>query len=182
MAPTTIAIPAIEAARFYPRVPELFWKTQETEMDAYDRVIYNLEHRATSAGVARILDFQGVKGDSKVLAETLNVVLEKAEYPSAEALLAFRDHGIDLPTAAALLHFHRPAWPLYRAEAVKSLKGMGFTVTFDTALTEETVGHYEGYMAAIDFLKARIPFPFVPETNVFLSRLIEGALTRMAKA
>ncbi|HWG91503.1 MAG TPA: hypothetical protein VNZ52_11710 [Candidatus Thermoplasmatota archaeon] len=180
----TLALPYIESARFYPRVPELFWKNQDREMEAYNKVIYHLEHQATSDGVKRILDHQGAKftGNLGTLAATLNRVLDSAEYPSAHALLEFKDQGIDLPTAVALLHFYRPAFPFYREEAAKSLRGMGFTVQFDRPLTEENVGHYEGYIAAIDFLKARIPFPYVPETNVFLSRLIEGALTGLARS
>ena len=46
------AIPAIEAAKFYPEVPKLFWQNQDLERDGYEGVIYRVHPQATSADEA----------------------------------------------------------------------------------------------------------------------------------
>ena len=175
----TTAIPAIEAAKFYPEVPKLFRENQMLEMEGYEGVIYRVHPRATTADVERALHFLGSKAKvSAEAAETLNHVLDGVEYPKADVLLELKGANVDLPGAVALLHFFRPAYPLYRVESVRALADMGFTVQWRTDLSEDGIGAYEGYIAAIDLLKRQIPFAYVPETNVFLSRLIEAALHR----
>lgn len=171
------AIPAIEAAKFYPEVPKLFWQNQDLERDGYEGVIYRVHPQATSADVERALRFiHSAKKPSADTADALNHLLTNIDYPSAQVLLELKDKHVDLPAAVALLHFFRPAFPLYRPESVNALAAMGFAVSYREDLTEDGVGAYEGYIAAIDLLKRQIPFAYVPETNVFLSRLIEAAL------
>ena len=171
------AIPAIEAARFYPDVPRLFRENQVREAPSYEDVIYRVTPRATSADVDRALAFLGSKKRPPAsTADALNRVLDGVQYPQAASLLELKGLGLSLPEAAAMLHFQRPAFPLYREPALRALRGLGFAVEWRETLDEDGVGAYEGFIAALDFLKKHVPYAYVPETNVFLSRLIEAAL------
>lgn len=167
---------------FLDEVPRSFARAQERERDAYEGLIYNLEPPAAGTLLERIVQFRG-GNPVPALAKSENADLVRRavripRYPSAEMLLDLKKvEGLTLPQATMLLHFHHPAYPILSEGAVRTLNAMGFPVVYSEALDEDGVARYEGYIAALDRLKARIPFQDVPETNVFLSRLIEGALT-----
>lgn len=167
---------------FLDDVPRRFARAQERERDAYERLIYNLEPPATGTLLERIVQFRGGKPVPALgKAENADLVrraVRVPRYPSAEMLLELRKvEGLTLPQATMLLHFHHPAYPIFSEAAVRTLNEMGFPVVFAAGIDEDGIARYEGYIAALDRLKARIPFQDVPETNVFLSRLLEGALS-----
>jgi len=171
-----------EEDRFFEEVPRLFAANQARESTRYEAVIYALKPQATSDAVKRVAAFVGAPQprETEAVARALNQAIATSQYPSAQALLEFKGLGIDLPLATALVHFFRPAFPLYRVEAVASLQALGYAVEHRTTLDEEGLGAYEGVVAAIDRLKLRIPYPFVPESNCFLTRVVEGALVARA--
>lgn len=172
---------AARVDEFLDRVPERFARQHAKERDDYETIIYNLEPPATGTLLERMARFRGGPAvPALAKQESVDLVrraLRRPDYPNAAMLLDLaKIEGLTLPQATALLHFHHPAYPLFSEGAVRTLNALGFPVVFSTRIDEDGVGRYEGFIVAIERLKVKIPFEDVPETNVFLSRLIESAL------
>jgi hypothetical protein len=172
---------------FLAELKPLFWANQEREADAYERLIYRLHPPATPEEAQRLLSFRGV-GEVPALgkrenAERLARVLRTIRYPNAEALLEFVGvEGLTMERATTILHFHHPAFPIYSRALVDGLHRIGIPAVYRDAVDEEAVFDYAGVIAALDRLKTDVTFENVPESNCFLTRVVEGALVEYARA
>lgn len=170
---------------FLDEVPSLFSRLHEKERDAYEEILYGLRVPATGPLLDRMARFRGGPSVPDLqkpgVADRVGSALRQPMYPSSEILVPLRGiHGLSLAQATTVLHFHHPAYPIYGEPAVRALNRMGFAVVYRTETDEDGLGAYDGYVAALDRMKQRIPFADVPETNCFLSRIIECALTAAA--
>lgn len=182
LAPTRlVAEPA-----FLAEVKPLFWKNQEREASQYEKLLYNLEESRAEHDVEQLVAFRKV-GPVPSLgkqenAEKLRRVLRTIRYPDVEPLAALASvEGLSLPALTTVLHFHHPAYPILSKELVRGLNSIGYPVEYRGEITEESVADYAGIMATLDRLKERITFENVPESNCFLTRVLEGALVEAAR-
>ena len=81
-----------------------------------------------------------------------------------------------------ILHFHHPAFPICSRALVDGLNGLGIPAVYRDEVSEEAVLDYAGVIAALDRLKGTVTFENVPESNCFLTRVVEGALVEYARA
>ncbi|MHB8586898.1 MAG: hypothetical protein ACYDDF_13805 [Thermoplasmatota archaeon] len=167
---------------FLDEVPDLFRRLHEKERDTYEEILYSVRFPISGRLLSRMATFRGGPAAPSLTSDATVSLVSQAlavpTYPSAEILLPLKAiPNLTLPQATAILHFHHPAYPIYSEAAVKTLNRMGFPVAFAKELSADGVAVYEGYIAAIERLKTRIPFADVPETNCFLSCILEGALS-----
>lgn len=90
--------------------------------------------------------------------------------------------GLTLPKLTTILHFHHPAFPIYSQALVAGLNALGIPAVYREEITEESVFDYAGVIAALDRLKTMVTFENVPESNCFLTRVVEGALVEKARS
>ena len=134
----------------------------------------------------RMLSFRGV-GACPALGkreneEKVQRILRTIRYPHAEPLQeAAGVEGLTMPRLTTILHFHHPAFPIYSKELVEGLNLLGIPAVFREEVSEESVFDYAGVMAALDRLKNDVTFENVPESNCFLTRVVEGALVEHAR-
>lgn len=175
----------LEEPKFLSEMKDLFWKNQAHEADAYDQLIYRLRPIASGEECDRLLSFRGV-GTVPSLGnheDALKRVLRRIRYPDVEALLDLR--GVDALTMerlTTLLHFHHPAFPIDSPQLVAGLNRLGIPAVYRPEISEESVMDYAGVIAALDRLKNEVTFENVPESNCFLTRVVEGALVEYARA
>ncbi|HET6404740.1 MAG TPA: hypothetical protein VFH78_08835 [Candidatus Thermoplasmatota archaeon] len=114
--------------------------------------------------------------------ERVRKVLRTIRYPNVEVLLECAGiEGLTLPRLSTVLHFHHPAFPIYSKELVDGLNQLGIPAVFREDLSEEAVMDYAGVIAALDRLKTAVTFENVPESNCFLTRVVESALVEKAR-
>mgnify|MGYP001793025545 FL=1 len=103
-------------------------------------------------------------------------------YPNVEGLvdLASTD-GLTLPRLTTILHFHHPAFPIYSKDLVEGLNMLGIPCVYREEVSEESVADYAGVVASLDRIKTGVTFENVPESNCFLTRVVEGALVQFAR-
>lgn len=176
----------LEEPRFLNELKPLFWRNQEKEADAYESLIYRLHPPASAAECDRILSFRGL-GPVPALGkreneEKVRKLLRTIRYPNVEALLETQEiEGLTLPKLTTILHFHHPAFPIYSRELVSGLNALGIPAVYRDEVSEESVFDYAGVIAALDRLKTSVTFENVPESNCFLTRVVEGALVEKAR-
>jgi hypothetical protein len=176
----------LEEPRFLAQLKPLFWANQEKEADAYDALIYRLHPPASAEEANRLLRFRGV-GEMPALGKKENEqrvarILRTIRYPHVEMLQeAAGIEGVTLPRLTTILHFHHPAFPLYSKALVDGLNKIGIPAVYREEVSEESVLDYAGVIAALDRLKTDVTFENVPESNCFLTRVIEGALVEYAR-
>ena len=176
----------LEEPRFLNELKPLFWANQEKEADQYESLIYRLHPPASAAECDRILSFRGL-GQVPALGkreneEKVRKVLRTIRYPNVEVLLETAGiEGLTLPRLTTILHFHHPAFPIYSKELVDGLNALGIPAVYREEISEESVFDYAGVIAALDRLKTSVTFENVPESNCFLTRVVEGALVEKAR-
>lgn len=110
-------------------------------------------------------------------------VLRTIRYPNVEPLLEVAGiEGLTMTRLTTVLHFHHPAFPIDSKALVDGLNRLGIPAVFRDEVNEESVLDYAGVIAAIDRLKATVTFENVPESNCFLTRVVEGALVESVRA
>lgn len=110
-------------------------------------------------------------------------ILRTIRYPDVAVLLeAAGVEGLTLPKLTTILHFHHPAFPLYSKALVDGLNALGIPAVYREEVSEESVFDYAGVIAALDRLKTSVTFENVPESNCFLTRVVEGALVEKARS
>jgi hypothetical protein len=115
-------------------------------------------------------------------ADKLARVLRTIRYPHVEPLLEAQGiEGLTMERLSTILHFHHPAFPIYSQALVEGLQRIGITAVYREAVDEESVFDYAGVIAALDRLKTDVTFENVPESNCFLTRVVEGALVEYAR-
>ncbi len=159
---------------------DLFWTRQNAERDEYERLIYDLAPPAGADLMQKMAAFRG--GSAPGIAKddgyrAVASVMRKIRYPDTSILMDCKDvEGLDLSSLSKVLHFHHPAYPIFSQKAVDALNRIGHPIVYNANLDEDGVGSYAGYIATLDRLKHRIHFTEVPESNCFLTRIVEAAL------
>lgn len=141
---------------------------------AYDRVLYAVGYPYGPDDPARVLRFVGREDETKAVPPlaALNRVLLESRYPE---LGARSPPGLTAWAWSALAHFLDPSYPMATTSAWQALRMMGFDLPEEIAPRA-----YPAYLEAVDALKARAPVWAVPETNWYLSRVLEVGLSRYA--
>lgn len=176
----------LEEPRFLNELKPLFWRNQEKEADQYESLIYRLHPPASAAECDRILSFRGL-GHVPALGkreneEKIRKVLRTIRYPNVDVLLETAGiEALTLPRLTTILHFHHPAFPIYSRELVAGLNALGIPAVYREEVSEESIFDYAGVIAALDRLKTSVTFENVPESNCFLTRVVEGALVEKAR-
>jgi hypothetical protein len=176
----------LEEPRFLNELKPLFWANQRKEADAYEDLIYALHPPGSAEECNRLLAFRGLgqvaalgKRESE---QKLQKALRTIRYPDVAVLLECAGiEGLTLPKLTTILHFHHPAFPIYSPELVEGLNQLGIPAVFRDEVSEESVFDYAGVIAALDRLKTSVTFENVPESNCFLTRVVEGALVERAR-
>ena len=176
----------LEEPRFLNQLKPLFWANQEKEAEAYEDLIYALHPPGSAEECNRLLAFRGLgtvpalgKAESE---QKLQRILRSIRYPNVEVLLeAANIEGLTLPRLTTILHFHHPAFPIYSKALVEGLNRLGIPAVYREEVGEESVYDYAGVIAALDRLKGSVTFENVPESNCFLTRVVEGALVEYAR-
>ena len=115
--------------------------------------------------------------------ERVKKVLRTIRYPDTTALQDLASiEGLTMERLTTILHFHHPAFPIYSRTLVEALNGLGIPAVHRDEVSEEAVLDYAGVIAALDRLKGTVTFENVPESNCFLTRVVEGALVEYARA
>ncbi|HUR68251.1 MAG TPA: hypothetical protein VM370_03325 [Candidatus Thermoplasmatota archaeon] len=177
----------LEEPRFLNELKPLFWANQEKEADAYDGLIYRLHPPGSAADCNHLLGFRGL-GAVPALAKRENEqkvqkLVRTIRYPDVSAMIeAAGIEGLTLPKLTTVLHFHHPAFPIYSKALVEGLNALGIPAVFRDEISEESVFDYAGVIAALDRLKTSVTFENVPESNCFLTRVVEGALVEKARS
>lgn len=176
----------LEEPRFLNELKPLFWANQEKEADAYESLIYRLHPPGSAEDCDRLLAFRGL-GPVPALGKPENEqkvqrIVRTIRYPEVSSLIeAAGIEGLTLPKLSTVLHFHHPAFPIYSREIVDALNSLGIPAVFREEIAEESVYDYAGVIAALDRLKTMVTFENVPESNCFLTRVVEGALVEKAR-
>ena len=176
----------LEEPKFLNQLKPLFWANQTKEADQYEDLIYALHPPGSAEECNRLLRFRGL-GEVPALGKKENEqkvqrVLRTIRYPNVESLLeAAGIEGMTLPRLTTILHFHHPAFPIYSAALVEGLNRLGIVAVYREEVSEESVYDYAGVIAALDRLKTGVTFENVPESNCFLTRVVEGALVEYAR-
>ncbi len=107
-------------------------------------------------------------------------MLDGMRYPDTRLISDLRSvAGLDLKTLSHYLHFFHHAYPIYDKDSCKGLEKLGVAMPY-TLVRDATL--YQYYIECIEALKTRAPFWSVPETNVYLTRIVQGALAEFGKA
>jgi hypothetical protein len=171
---------------FLANLKPLFWANQEREADAYEKLIYALHPPAHADFANRLLSFRA-QGPVAALGkkdteEKLLRILRTIRYPNVDALADLAGtEGLTLPRLTTILHFHHPAFPIYSQDLVEGLNMLGIACVYREEVSEESIADYAGVMASLDRLKTGVTFENVPESNCFLTRVVEGALVQYAR-
>lgn len=171
---------------FLDKLKTLFWANQEAEAVSYERLMYHLEPPADGEGMNRLLEFRDAGPvpalGKREVAERVMRVMRTIRYPDVDPLTELRDvEGLSMPQLTTILHFHHPAYPLYSEALVAGLNTLGIPAVYRPEVSEESVLDYAGVMAALDRLKRMVTFENVPESNCFLTRVVEGALVEKSR-
>lgn len=109
-------------------------------------------------------------------------LLRTIRYPDVSGMLECAGiEGLTLPKLTTVLHFHHPAFPIYSPSLVEGLNSLGIPAVYRDEVSEESIFDYAGVIAALDRLKTSVTFENVPESNCFLTRVVEGALVERAR-
>ena len=160
-----------ELDRFFQSLSRSVRRELASEAGAkYDRLLYAVSFPYRDQDFGRVLDFVGHSTGGYAHEAVLVSALQRLPYPVlARAPLAESD-----PHAwSAILHFHDPSYPLYTAQAKRSLRRLGYGLSSSSP--------YVDYVAAVDDLKERCPAWAVPETHWFLARLLQVGLHAWAR-
>jgi hypothetical protein len=166
--------PSLKA--FFEQVPALYRKAQATVHEPYQRLLYTVEHAFGPEDLDAIDGAFGFKTPQWADGSRLDAIrlLDSMRYPETIKMANLRAvPGLDLSQISHYLHFFHHAYPLYTREACRGLDRLGATVPYVKVRDPDTYGLY---ITAIEELKERVPFWDVPETNVYLTRILQGAL------
>ena len=176
----------LEEPQFLNELKTFFWANQEKEADAYESLIYRLHPPGSAEECNRLLSFRGL-GDVPALGKKENEdkvrhILRAIRYPNVDVLIgAAGIEGLTMPRLTTILHFHHPAFPIYSRELVEGLNLLGIPAVYRDEVSEESVFDYAGVIVTLDRLKEMVTFENVPESNCFLTRVVEGALVEKVR-
>ncbi len=161
---------------FFAQVPALYRKSQATIHEPYQRLLYTVEHEFGPDDLDAIDEAFGLAHPTWATGSRLEAInlLDGMRYPETRPIANLRAvPGLDLATISHYLHFFHHAYPIYTREACRGLEKVGAPIPYTKVRNADIYGLY---ITAIDELKSRVPFWDVPETNVYLTRIMQGAL------
>lgn len=163
-------------ADFFPRVPALYAASQATVNEGYQRLLYSIAHPLGEPTTDAIEAAFGLAHPSWNPGSRAQAIwlLDRLRYPDTMALTQLRAiAGLDLRILSHYLHFFHHAYPIYDEASCKGLARLGVPMPY---VKVRDADMYALYIQAIEELKERIPFWDVPETNVYLTRILQAAL------
>ncbi|HLF16319.1 MAG TPA: hypothetical protein VI796_02670 [Candidatus Thermoplasmatota archaeon] len=161
---------------FFQDVPRLYRQAQAPVHEAYQSLLYRVHHPLKPDhfdAVEAAFGLPHPSWNAGSREEALRL-LDALRYPEARPFSSLRAvAGLDLRSLSHHLHFIHHAYPIYDAESCKGLERLGVPMPFVKVRDPDTYGLY---VAAVEELKERIPYWSVLETNVYLTRIVQGAL------
>lgn len=164
-------------APFFAQVPDSFRKEQAAIHQAYQELLYTVEHDFDAKDLARIDRLMGHPSPRWPAGSQPSQIrlLDEARFPDAGVVAALRPvPGLSLTVASTYLHFFHHTYPIFDPDAVRGLAKLGFEIPW-TIQRDPAV--YADYVRAIEELRERIPFWDVPEVNVHINRILQAALS-----
>lgn len=172
-----IQFPKGALAPFFERVPQLFRSAQAPVHEPYQRLLYTVEHplvETTTDAIEKAFGLPHPAWNPGSRVEAIELLDRRMRYPATLPIGDLRSiAGLDLRILSHYLHFFHHAYPIYTKESCVGLERLGVPMPFVKVRDADIYGLY---IAAIEQLKERIPFWCVPETNVYLTRIVQGAL------
>jgi hypothetical protein len=161
---------------FFSLVPDLYAAEQRKVQAQYQGLLYGVEHPLHEDATDRIeaaFRLPHPRWEAASRRQGIDA-LDGLRYPDTAPLAQLRAvPGLDLRTLSHYLHFFHHAYPIYSEAACRGLARLGVQVPY---VRERDPDVYRLFIAAIEELKERVPFWDVPETNVYLTRIIQAAL------
>jgi hypothetical protein len=164
-------------APFFAQVPRLFATAQAKVNESYQRLLYTVEHplvESTTDAIEAAFALPHPAWNPGSRIQAIDLLDKHMRYPATTPIGDLRSiAGLDLRILSHYLHFFHHAYPIYTKESCAGLEKLGVPMPYVKVRDPDIYGLY---IAAIDVLKERIPFWCVPETNVYLTRIVQGAL------
>lgn len=180
--PTRLGFDAERLKEFFALVPKLYAAEQKKVQLQYQGLLYSVEHPLQADTTDRIDAAFGLphpKWTPENRRQGIDA-LDGLRYPDTRPIANLRAvPGLDLRALSHYLHFFHHAYPIYSEAACKGLMRLGVQVPY---VRERDPDVYALYIAAIEELKERVPFWDVPETNVYLTRIVQAALEAYGSA
>lgn len=168
--------------RFFLDMPRLYAASQASVHEGYQRLLYTIEHplaEPTTDAVEASFQLPHPHWNPGSRREAI-ALLDKLPYPSTAAISDLRAvSGLDLRILSHYLHFFNHAYPIYDKASCAGLGKLGVDVPY-TLVRDSSI--YALYVEAIQDLKERAPYWAVPETNVYLTRIVQGALAELGRS
>jgi len=162
--------------QFFATVPRNYAEAQRRVNEPYQRLLYTVEHplaESTTDAIEEAFNLPHPKWNPGSRKEAI-AMLDGLRYPATAPISDLRAvSGLDLEILSHYLHFFHHAYPIYTRNACRALEKLGAPVPYTKVRDPDMYGLY---IAAIEELKERIPFWDVPETNVYLTRIVQAAL------
>ena len=161
---------------FFAKVPALYAKAQAAVHEPYQRLLYTIEHplaESTTDAIEKAFGLPHPDWNTGSRKQAI-AMLDGLRYPDTRAFTQLRAvAGLDLRILSHYLHFFHHAYPIYDEASCRGLDALGFPMPYVKVRDPDVYGLY---ILAIEGLKERIPFWDVPETNVYLTRIVQAAL------
>ncbi|MES2154921.1 MAG: hypothetical protein V4510_07270 [bacterium] len=161
---------------FFAVVPHNYAEAQRRVNEPYQRLLYTVEHPLSESTTDAIDDAFGLPHPAWTVGSRTEAIamLDGLRYPDTSPISDLRSvAGLDLRILSHYLHFFHHAYPIYTRASCAALERLGAPVPYTKVRNADI---YALYIAAIEELKERIPFWDVPETNVYLTRIVQAAL------
>lgn len=172
-----IQFPEGTLAPFFAQVPRLFAQAQAKVHEPYQRLLYAVEHplhEATTDLIEAGFHLPHPAWNPGSRRQAIDLLDQRMRYPATLPIADLRSiAGLDLCTLSHYLHFFHHAYPIYTKESCAGLEKLGVPMPYTRVRNPDIYGLY---IAAIEVLKEKVPFWCVPETNVYLTRIVQGAL------
>lgn len=164
-------------AAFFANVPRLYESAQAPVHQGYQRLLYTVEHplaETTTDAIEAAFGLPHPAWNVGSRRDGIDLLDRAMHYPATRPIGDLRSiAGLNLTVLSHYLHFFHHAYPIYTRESCKGLERLGVAMPYTRVRDPDLYGLY---IAALDVLKERIPFWCVPETNVYLTRIVQGAL------
>lgn len=161
---------------FFAQVPVLYAQEQARVNEAYQRLLYTIAHPLAEETTDAIESAFGLPHPHWNPGSRKQAIwlLDHLRYPETRPIMELRAiAGLDLRILSHYLHFFHHAYPIYDEASCKGLAQLGLPMPYVKVRDPDTYGLY---ILALEELKERIPFWHVPETNVYLTRILQAAL------
>lgn len=178
-----IDFPAGVLPGFFSAVPRLFGQAQAVVHEPYQRLLYSVEHplhESTTDAIEAAFGLPHPAWNPGSRRQAIDLLDQRMHYPATLPIGDLRSiAGLDLRILSHYLHFFHHAYPIYTKESCVGLEKLGVAMPYTRVRNADIYGLY---IAAIEVLKERVPFWCVPETNVYLTRVIQAALHQFGSA